>query len=77
MPRLDDVVLSFANEVVPNLESTRIPITLLFALFRKYVDDNNSKNGMTRATFTRRVKPLMERNNWNYKKSLTFHHVLM
>lgn len=24
---------------------------------------------MTRATFTRRVKPLMERNNWNYKKS--------
>lgn len=24
---------------------------------------------MTRATFTRRVKPLMERDGWNYKKS--------
>ena len=65
----NDIVLSFVNEVVPNLESTRIPIALLFALFRKYVDDNNSKNGMTRATFTRRIKPLMERNGWNYKKS--------
>ena len=65
----NDIVLSFVNEVVPNLESTRIPITLLFALFRKYVDDNNSKNGMTRATFTRRIKPLMERNGWNCKKS--------
>lgn len=65
----NDIVLSFANEVVPNLESTRIPIAFLFALFRKYVDDNNSKNGMTRATFTRRVKPLMERNGWNYKNA--------
>lgn len=65
----NDIVLSFVNEIVPNLESTRIPISLLFALFRKYADDNNNKNSMTRATFTRRVKPLMEHNGWAYKNS--------
>lgn len=65
----NDIVLSFANEVVPSLESKRIPIALLFALFRKYVDDNNSKNGMTRATFTRRIKPLMKRDGWSYKNA--------
>ncbi len=65
----NDIVLSFVNEVVPDLESTRIPITLLFALFRKYSEDNNNKNGMTRATFTRRVKPLMEQRGWKYKNS--------
>lgn len=65
----NDIVLSFVNEVVPNLESKRVPIALLFALFRKYVDDNNSKNNMTKATFTRRVKPMMERNGWNYKNA--------
>lgn len=64
----NDIVLSFVNEVVPDLESTRIPITLLFALFRKYSEDNNNKNGMTRATFTRRVKPLMEQRGWKYSK---------
>lgn len=65
----NDIVLSFVNEMVPDLESTRIPITLLFALFRKYSEDNNNKNGMTRATFTRRVKPLMEQRGWKYKNS--------
>lgn len=64
----NDIVLSFVNEVVPDLESTKIPITLLFALFRKYSEDNNNKNGMTRATFTRRVKPLMEQRGWKYSK---------
>ena len=64
----NDIVLSFVNEIVPNLESTRIPISLLFALFRKYADDNNNKNGMTRATFTRRVKPMMEKQGWEYSK---------
>lgn len=63
----NDTVLSFVKEVVPGLESSRMPISLLFAIYRKYTDDTNSPTNMKRGTFTRRIKPLMKKAGWTYK----------
>ena len=63
----NDTVLSFVKEVVPDLESSRMPISLLFAIYRKYTDDSNNSNRMTRATFTRRIRPLMIERGWTYR----------
>lgn len=65
----NDTVLSFTQEVVPDLKSSRMPIDLLFTLFRKYTDDKNSAANMKQATFTRRIKPLMKQAGWTYKKA--------
>lgn len=64
----NDIVLSFVNSELPELKSTRLPVKFLFNLFRKYSDDNNTPTKMSRATFTRRIKPLMAQRGWKYKK---------
>ena len=64
----NDIVLSFVNSELPELKSTRLPVKFLFNLFRKYSDDNNTSTKMSRATFTRRIKPLMAQRGWKYNK---------
>ena len=65
----NDIVLAFVKETIPELTSSRLPISFLFSLFRTYCDENNSHNNMTRTTFTRRIKPLLIKQGWKRKKS--------
>lgn len=56
----NDIVKAFILEVVPTLQSDRIPTKFLYTYFRAWCDyENGSPTSMTRRVFTRRAKPLM------------------
>lgn len=64
-------VLQFFEEYVSNLESTRIPTKILFAMFRVWCRvELNSKDNMTRNTFTSEAKVYSQRFGWKYSSAM-------
>mgnify|MGYP000101100753 FL=1 len=71
--RLDnDPVLYFVEEVVGQLKSTRVPTNFLFNLFCAFMKAENSPTKLKQRSFTKQVRPYMERRGWKYdNKNLT------
>lgn len=63
-----DIVRSFVVDLVNDFTSTRIPVKFLYQLFNKYVEDNHNSTKMTQNTFTRRIKPILEEQGFNYDR---------
>ena len=65
--RLDnDPVLYFVEEVVSRLQSTRFPTSFLFNLFCAFMKSENSPTKIKQRSFTKQVRPYMERRSWKY-----------
>lgn len=64
----NDSVDHFIESYLPELESTRIPVTFLFKFFLAAMDYENSPQKIKQNTFTRRAKPLMADKGWEYSQ---------
>lgn len=64
----NDSVDYFIESYLPELESTRIPVTFLFKFFLAAMDYENSPQKIKQNTFTRRAKPLMAGKGWEYSQ---------
>lgn len=65
--RLDnDPVLSFYENYVPQLKSTRIPVKFLFNYFMSAMDAENNHQQMKQNTFTKQIRPLFKKDGWTY-----------
>lgn len=65
----NDSVDHFIENYLPEMESTRVPITFLFKLFLATMDYENNPQKIKQNTFTRRAKPLMANKGWKYSRN--------
>lgn len=64
----NDPVLGFVENYLDEFYSTRIPIKALFKTFMAVCDDENNHQQIKQQTFTRRIKPFMEKHGWHYDR---------
>ncbi|MBS7576836.1 DNA primase [Enterococcus sp. MMGLQ5-2] len=62
-------VFAFYEEVFSSLESTRLPVRFLFNYFQAYCFYDNQPTKMKQNTFTRELKPLVEKEGWEYTRN--------
>lgn len=65
----NDSVDHFIENYLPELESTRIPVSFLFKFFLAAMEYENNPQKIKQNTFTRRAKPLMEDKGWEYSRN--------
>lgn len=65
----NDSVDHFIEEYLPELESTRLPVSFLFKFFLAAMDFENNPQQLKQNTFTRRAKPLMANKGWEYSRN--------
>ena len=63
-----DIVRSFVADVVNGFTSTRIPVKFLYQLFNNYAEANHNSTNITQNSFTRRIKPILEEQSFNYDR---------
>lgn len=59
----------FIEEYLPELESTRLPVSFLFKFFLATMDYENNPQKLKQSSFTRRAKPLMANKGWEYSRN--------
>lgn len=64
----NDSVKYFVEHYLSLLKSTRLPVSFLFKLFLAAMDYENNPQSMKQATFTRRIKPIMNQRGWTYER---------
>lgn len=67
--RDNDAVYSFYEDVFPELQSERLPMKFIFELFRAWSDSENNPTKMKQRTFTKEIKTIAERDEWNYSRN--------
>ena len=55
-------------DVVNDFTSTRIPVKFLYQLFNNYAEANHNSTNITQNSFTRRIKPILEEQGFNYDR---------
>lgn len=64
----NSAVLAFFEDVFHELESERLPMKFLFKLFQAWSAYENQPTTMKQNTFTKELKVIVERNNWEYER---------
>lgn len=65
----NDSVDHFIEEYLPELESTRLPVSFLFKFFLATMDYENNPQKLKQSSFTKRAKPLMANKGWEYSRN--------
>lgn len=64
----NSAVLAFFEDVFCELESERLPMKFLFKLFQAWSAYENQPTKMKQNTFTKELKVIVERNDWEYER---------
>lgn len=63
----NSAILAFFEEPFQELQSDRLPMGFLFKFFQAWSDYENQPTKMKQNTFTKELRPLVERNGWQYE----------
>lgn len=64
----NSAILAFFEEPFQELQSDRLPMGFLFKLFQAWSDYENQPTKMKQNTFTKELRPIVERNGWEYER---------